>query len=142
MYQHKECQHSDGEVPFGLITQMKWYLISMCFVLSWNTIFFVILIQLWLSQRISVASISTSNSPANIFRSHTTSLHVEYATMYSAYAVLSEIHICFLLNQEIMHDPILKQHHDVIFLSLAILPQSESVYPCNLISPLDSYMGQ
>ena len=89
-----------------------------------------------------MAYISPSNSLANIFRSHTTSLHVEYSTMYSAYAVLSKRLVCFVLNQEIMHDPILKQHRDVIFLSLAILPQSESVYPFNLISPLDSYMGQ
>jgi hypothetical protein len=52
---------------------------------------------------------------------------VEHATMYSAYVVLREILDCFLLFHEIMVDPILKQHHEVLFLSEALPTQFELV---------------
>ena len=88
-----------------------------------------------------MTSISTLNNLDNIFRSHTTSLQAEHAAMYSASVVLSEIMVYFILNQEIMHDPKLKQHPEVFFLSLALPPQYEYAYPCNLISPLDGYLS-
>jgi hypothetical protein len=41
----------------------------------------------------------------------------KYATMYSAFAVLGEILDFFLLCHEVMADPRLKQHLEVVFLS-------------------------
>ena len=77
----------------------------MCFDCSWNTGFFVIFIQLWLSQRITVVSNSMSNNPDISIRSHIASQQVEQAAMYFASAILRETLDCFLLNHEIMEDP-------------------------------------
>ena len=51
----------------------------------------------------------------------------EHVAMYSASTVLREILDCFLLYYEVMDDLKLKQHPEVIFLSEALLSQSESV---------------
>jgi hypothetical protein len=51
----------------------------------------------------------------------------EHVAMYSASVVLREILDCFLLFHEVMADPKLKQHPEVIFLSEALPSQSESV---------------
>ena len=51
----------------------------------------------------------------------------EHAAMYSAYAVLRAILDCFLLCHEVMADPRLKQHPEVLFLSETLPAQSESV---------------
>jgi hypothetical protein len=51
----------------------------------------------------------------------------EHAAMYSASAVLREILDCFLLCHEVMADPKLKQHLEVLFLSEALPAQFESV---------------
>jgi hypothetical protein len=88
--------------------------------------------QLWLSHRIVVASISRSNRPVSNFRSHIASQLAEHAEMYSASTVLREILDCFLLYHEIMADPKLKQHPEVLFLSATLPTQSESVYPLNV----------
>jgi hypothetical protein len=58
----------------------------------------------------------------------------EHAAMYSAYVVLRAILDCFLLYHEIMVDPRLKQHPEVLFLSETLPTQSESVYPLSLKS--------
>jgi hypothetical protein len=58
----------------------------------------------------------------------------EHATMYSSSVMLRSILDCFLLYHEIMVDPILKQHPEVLFLSETLPAQSESVYPYNLKS--------
>ena len=58
----------------------------------------------------------------------------EHATMYYAYVVLREMLDCFLLCHEIMDNPRLKQHPEVLFLSETLPAQSESVYPYNLKS--------
>jgi hypothetical protein len=99
----------------------------MCFDLSWNTGFFVIFMELWLSHGIMVASIPRSNRPVNSFRSHMASQLAEHATMYSAFVVLRAILDCFLLCHEVMADPRLKQHPEVLFLSETLPSQSESV---------------
>jgi hypothetical protein len=52
---------------------------------------------------------------------------VEHATMYYASAVLRVILDCFLLCHEVMADPRLKQHPEVIFLLEALPSQYESV---------------
>jgi hypothetical protein len=60
--------------------------------------------------------------------------------MYSASVEPSATEVCFLLNQDIIVDPKLKQHPQVLFLSIALPPQSESVYPCNFASPSPRYL--
>ena len=75
----------------------------MCFDLSWNTGFSVILIQLWLSHRITVVSNSMSNRPD--IQSHMDSQLVEKDAMYSASVMLRATLDYFLLNHEIMADP-------------------------------------
>jgi hypothetical protein len=52
---------------------------------------------------------------------------VEHAAMYSASVMLGEILDCFLLCHEVMADPKLKQHLEVIFLSETLPAQSESI---------------
>jgi hypothetical protein len=51
----------------------------------------------------------------------------EHVAMYSAYVVLRTILDYFLLFHEVMTDPKLKQQPEVLFLSEALLAQSESV---------------
>jgi hypothetical protein len=104
----------------------------MCFDLPWNTGFSVILMQLWLSHRIVVASISRSNRPVSNFRSHIASQLAEHAAMYYASAVLRAMPDCFLLCHEIIADPKLKQYPEVLFLSETLPAQSASVYPLNV----------
>jgi hypothetical protein len=58
----------------------------------------------------------------------------KHATMYSAFVVLGAMLDCFLLCHEIMDDPRLKQHSEVLFLSETLPAQSESVYIYNLKS--------
>jgi hypothetical protein len=54
--------------------------------------------------------------------------------MYYASVVLRTMLDCFLLYQEIMVDPKLKQHPEVFFLSETLPAQSELVYPLNVTS--------
>jgi hypothetical protein len=51
----------------------------------------------------------------------------KHVAMYSASAVLRAILDCFLLCYEVMADPKLKQHPEVLFLFEALLAQSELV---------------
>jgi hypothetical protein len=77
----------------------------------------IISIQLWLSHRITVASISKSNRFVNNIRSHTASQLVEHATMYYASVVLGAMLNYSLLCHEVMADLRLNQHLEVLFLS-------------------------
>ena len=104
----------------------------MCFDLSWNTGFSVSFMQLWLSQCITVGSSSVLNRSESGFRSHTASLLAALAAVYSAFAVLWAIGLCFLLDQEIIAEPRLKQYPEVLFRSTTLPIQSESVKPCNI----------
>jgi hypothetical protein len=52
---------------------------------------------------------------------------VEHATMYYASVMLREMFDCFLLFHEIMADPRLKQHPEVLFLSETLPSQYESI---------------
>jgi hypothetical protein len=52
---------------------------------------------------------------------------VEHAAMYSASVVLREILDCFLLFHEVMADPKLKQHPEVLFPFEALPAQYKSV---------------
>jgi len=54
--------------------------------------------------------------------------------------VLKAIELCFLLHQETMVDPKVKQQPDVLFQSSALLAQSASTYPCKLKSTLEAYL--
>jgi hypothetical protein len=105
----------------------------MCFDLSWNTGFFVIFMQLWLSHRIAVASISRSNRSVSNFQSHIASQLAEHAAMYYASVVMREMLDCFLLCHKIIADLKLKQLPEVLFLE-TLPAQSASVYPLNVKS--------
>jgi hypothetical protein len=74
-----------------------------------------------------IASISRSYRPVNNFQSHMASQLVEHATMYSASFLLRAILDFFLLCYEIIDDPRLKQHPEVLFLSETLPAQSELV---------------
>jgi hypothetical protein len=50
----------------------------------------------------------------------------EHVAMYSAYVVLRAILDCFMIFHEVMVDPRLKQHYEVIFLSEGLPAQYES----------------
>ena len=95
----------------------------MWFDLSWNNRFSYNFTQLWLSQ---VASNERSNNSDNNFLSHTVSQLAEQAATYSALVVISATQYYFLLNQEITPGPILKQHLEVLFLSMALPVQYKS----------------
>jgi hypothetical protein len=51
----------------------------------------------------------------------------EHETMYSSYVVLREVLDSFLLFHEVMVDPRLKKHLEVLFPSKTLPYQSESV---------------
>jgi hypothetical protein len=48
--------------PWAITPGIKWYLISICFILSWNIWSFVRHIALWLSQNIMVQELSPHSS--------------------------------------------------------------------------------
>jgi hypothetical protein len=81
-----------------------------------------------------VSFISKSNRLVNNFQSHIASQLAEHATMYSASAVLRAMLDYFLLYHDIMDNPKLKQHPEVLFLSETLPAQSASVYPLNVKS--------
>ena len=82
--------------------------------------------QLWLLEYIQVASNWRSNKSDSSFLSHSTSQLAEQATTYYASFVLNATQDCFLLNQEITPDLILKHQPKVLFLSMALPAQYES----------------
>ena len=70
-----------------------------------------------------------SDNATSNFLSQTTSREAIVAAMYSTFVELSATEDSFLLNQEIIPDPRLKQH-PVVHLHLIELPaQSEFEYP-------------
>jgi hypothetical protein len=83
--------------------------------------------KLWLLHRITIASIYKSNRPVNNFHNHVASQLAEHVAVYSASVVLKATLDCFLLCHEVMVDPRLKQHPEVLFLSETLPAQSESV---------------
>jgi hypothetical protein len=60
--------------------------------------------------------------------------------MYSVSVELSAMEFCFFLNQDIIIDPKLKKHPEVLFLFVALPTQSKSKYPYNLTSPSPRYL--
>ena len=111
-----------------------WYQMSICLFLSWNTGLTESLMQLWLSQCITVGSKCEPNKPTRIFLIQIASHAAWLTAMYSASIELSATDLCFLLYQETVVDPILKIHPDVLFLSVGLPAQSASVKPCNFTS--------
>jgi hypothetical protein len=75
----------------------------------------------------------------NNFINHSASHAAKLAAMYSTLAELNATDLYFLLNQDIILDPMLKQHPEVLFLSFAHPAQSTFVNPANLTPPLRSY---
>jgi hypothetical protein len=74
-----------------------------------------------------VASISRSNRSVNNIQNHMASQLVEHAAIYFAYVVLGAILDYFLLCHEVMTDPRLKQHPEVLYLLETLPTQSKSV---------------
>ena len=66
---------------------------------------------------------------------------VEEAAMHFTFAKFNATTTCFLLllNQNIAHDPKLKQNIGVLFLAVASLDQFELTKPCNINSPSPSH---
>jgi hypothetical protein len=58
--------------------------------------------------------------------------------IYFVSTVLSATKTFFLLILEIVADPKLKQHPEMLNLSVVLPSQSESVYPCSLTSSLEA----
>jgi hypothetical protein len=83
--------------------------------------------QLRLSHRIMVSSISILNKPVEKFCSHMASQLAEHAKMSSVSVAMREILYLFLLYHEFMDDPRMKQHLEVLFLSETLPAQSESI---------------
>ena len=79
--------------------------------------------SLYIIQKMQVRSIKSNIS---FQKKHTTSQITEKVETYFALVLLSAMQDCFLLNQEITLDLILKQHPEVLFLSMALPVQSES----------------
>ena len=91
--------------PRCTISQIKWYLISMCLERLWNTGFSKRRIPLWLSQKITVVFSTCSNSSLNSFLNQTASQQAILVVMYSVSTVLRATNFCFLIIQEIEADP-------------------------------------
>ena len=88
----------------------------------------------------TVGSNSWSNNHASNLRSQMASQLAIPTAMYFAFVELSAMEVCFLLNQDIITDPKLKQHHWVLFLFVALPAQFESEYPCIFTSPSPIYL--
>ena len=73
--------------------------------------------------KMQVKSIKSNSS---FHKKHTTSQIDDQVETYFSMAILSAMQELFLLNQEITPDPILKQHPEVLFLSMALPTQFES----------------
>ena len=83
---------------------------------------------------ILVASIFLLNRFTSSFLSHMASHEVVLAAKYSASDELKATDFCFLLHQEVIPDPMLKQYLEVLFRSTELPTQSASVNQLNLIS--------
>ena len=64
-----------------------------------------------------------------------------YSLPYTSFAELGATEVCLRLNQDIIIDPKLKQHLEVLFLFDPLPSQSESVYPCNFTSPFPRHLS-
>jgi hypothetical protein len=74
-----------------------------------------------------VASIARSKGPVSNFQIYMASQLVKHGAMYSTFVMLREILDCFFLCHEVMANPKLKKHPEVLFLSEALPAQYESV---------------
>ena len=88
----------------------------------------------WLSHKILVASILLLNRFTRNFLRHMASHEVVLASIYSASVELRATDFCFLLDQEVILDLMLKQYPVVLFRSIELPAQSASVNPLSLMS--------
>ena len=116
-----------------------WYLISICLDLSWNIVLIESLMQLWLSQCITIGSKCEPNKLTRIFLIQIASHTSWIAAMYYASTELSAKDLCFLLYEETVVDRILETPPDVLFLSVGLPTQSVSMKPCNFTSSIYLY---
>jgi hypothetical protein len=88
----------------------------------------------------TVGSSFELNKFVSSFLSHTASMLAALVAMYSASVVLWAMEPCFLLDQEIIVEPKLKQYPEVLFRSTLLPIQSESVKPWSITPPLEVYL--
>ena len=88
---------------------------------------------------ILVASIFLLNRFTSSFLSHMTSHEAVLAAIYSASDELRATNFCFLLHEEVIPDPMLKQYLEVLFESIELPTQFVSINLLNLISLLLVY---
>ena len=75
------------------------------------------------------------------FQSHIASHVVVLTTIYSAFAELNATEFYFLLHQETIPDPTLKQYPEVLFLSTELPAQFASVHPQSPMSSSRVYFN-
>ena len=73
--------------------------------------------------------------------SHIASHVAVLVAIYSASTELRATDFCFLLHQDIILDPTLKQYSEVLFRSAELLAQSTSLNPFNLTSSPREYFN-
>jgi hypothetical protein len=73
-----------------------------------------------------------ANNPTSNFLSQSASQEAIIVAIYSAYVELCATNACFLHIRDIIAKPKLKQHPQVLFLSVTLPAQSESVSPSQL----------
>ena len=118
--------------PFWTSSRMKWYLMAICVLLLWNWGFLVKHIATWLSSyTVAGLAVSFCSSAMSLFN-QMASCAAEVRETYSASAVDSATHYCFLLLQLIEAPDSLKRYLEVDFLSVMSPPQSASEYPMKL----------
>ena len=90
------------------ISQIRQYLMSICWSNCQIRDSSIIESHLWLSQRFTVVFIMCTNSSLKSFRNQTAAQKAILSAMYSALVVLRVTDFCFLLIQDIKADS--KQH--------------------------------
>ena len=116
---------------FVTFSLKKWYLIGMCLVLEWSTVFLDILMALVLSQWRGMGSTYFTSKYASVWIIQIICLQWVAVAMYSAYVVENDIEPFFLLSHRTKESPKKNAPPLVIFLSSKQFSQSTSEYVFN-----------
>ena len=113
-------------------SQIKWYLVSICLLLLWNTWFLDIAIANILSQKIWVGSVCSCCNSERVLLIHIVWHAVVVTATYSTSAEDSVTMCCFFDAHATDPDPKLKSNPYVLFISSIEPTKSLSIYPINL----------
>ena len=108
---------------------IKWYLVSICLLFWWNTLFLDSAINDLLSQYIVVDPCCCYSNPSDTLLNHTSWHVAKFATTYSSSADDSVTIGCFLDAHEITPEPIWNTLPDVLFLSSKLPEKSLFLNP-------------